>query len=42
MFYIHGIAQDPVVAEDGRLLGFVSRTDLLRALANDPPLDLWG
>ncbi|MDZ4202120.1 MAG: CBS domain-containing protein [Gallionella sp.] len=31
----------PVVGEDGRLLGFVSRSDVLRAVVNDPPLSLW-
>lgn len=32
------------VADDstGQVLGFVSRTDLLRALVTEPPLDLWG
>ncbi|HEY0819610.1 MAG TPA: CBS domain-containing protein [Rhizobacter sp.] len=37
-----GLPGVPVAAEDGQVLGFVSRTDLLRALATDPPLDLWG
>ena len=32
----------PVADESGRLLGFVSRTNLLQALVADPPLDLWG
>jgi CBS domain-containing protein len=31
-----------VAADDGEVLGFVSRTDLLRALTTDPPLDVWG
>ena len=31
----------PVVDEHGRVIGFVSRSDLLRAMVNDPPLDLW-
>lgn len=31
----------PVVGEDGRLLGFVSRSDVLRAVIQDPPLSLW-
>jgi len=31
----------PVADEGGHVAGFVSRTDLLRALASDPPLDLW-
>ena len=37
-----GLPGVPVVDEVGAVLGFVSRTDLLRALATDPPLDLWG
>jgi CBS domain-containing protein len=37
-----GLPGVPVAAEDGHVVGFVSRTDLLRALATDPPLDLWG
>lgn len=32
----------PVVDEAGAVSGFVSRTDLLKALAHEPPLDLWG
>ncbi|WBL64132.1 CBS domain-containing protein [Thauera sp. WB-2] len=36
-----GVDGVPVVGEDGRLLGFVSRSDVLRAVINDPPLSLW-
>lgn len=32
----------PVVDDDGTVLGFISRSDLLRAVAQDPPLDLWA
>lgn len=32
----------PVVDEQGAVIGFVSRTDILRAVVADPPLDLWG
>jgi CBS domain-containing protein len=32
----------PVVDDFGRVIGFVSRTDILRAVVADPPLDLWG
>ncbi len=32
----------PVVAEDGRLTGFISRSDILQAVVHDPPLDLWS
>lgn len=36
-----GVDGVPVVGEDGRLLGFVSRSDVLRAVIQDPPLSLW-
>ena len=31
----------PVVDEQGMVTGFVSRSDILRAVVADPPLDLW-
>ena len=31
----------PITNEGGRLLGFVSRGDILRAVVTDPPLSLW-
>lgn len=37
-----GLPGLPVADDAGALLGFVSRSDLLRAMATDPPLDLWG
>ena len=37
-----GLPGLPVTDEGGRLAGFVSRTDILRAVAADPPLDLWS
>lgn len=37
-----GLPGVPVADAEGVVVGFVSRTDLLRALATDPPLDLWG
>lgn len=37
-----GLPGVPVAGDNGEVLGFVSRTDLLRALATEPPLDLWG
>ncbi|BCO25607.1 inosine-5'-monophosphate dehydrogenase [Rhodoferax lithotrophicus] len=37
-----GLPGLPVVDEQGKVNGFVSRTDILRAVVNDPPLDLWG
>lgn len=37
-----GLPGLPVADDTGRVLGFVSRSDLLRALDHDPPLDLWG
>ena len=36
-----GLPGLPVTDELGRLTGFISRTDILRAVAADPPLDLW-
>lgn len=32
----------PVVDDAGGVVGFVSRTDILRAVVTYPPLDLWG
>jgi predicted transcriptional regulator len=32
----------PVVSEPGHLQGFISRSDLLKALVHEPPLDLWS
>lgn len=32
----------PVVDDEGRLMGFVSRSDILQAIVHDPPLDLWS
>ncbi len=32
----------PVVTEDGLVGGFISRSDILRAVVHDPPLDLWS
>ncbi|MCK6425436.1 MAG: CBS domain-containing protein [Burkholderiaceae bacterium] len=37
-----GMAGLPVVEEGDRLVGWVGRRELLRAVATDPPLDLWG
>lgn len=37
-----GLPGLPVTDEAGRLAGFISRTDILRAVAADPPLDLWS
>ena len=36
-----GLPGLPVVDEQGRVTAFVSRTDILRAVVADPPLDLW-
>ena len=36
-----GLPGLPVTDGDGRVVGFVSRSDILRAVAHDPPLDLW-
>jgi CBS domain-containing protein len=36
-----GLPGLPVVDDEGRVIGFVSRSDILRAVVADPPLDLW-
>ena len=36
-----GLPGLPVTADNGDLRGFISRTDLLRAMVAEPPLDLW-
>ena len=36
-----GLPGLPVVDDEGRVCGFVSRSDILRAVVADPPLDLW-
>ena len=37
-----GLPGLPVTDERGLLVGYVSRTDILRAVVADPPLDLWS
>ena len=37
-----GLPGLPVTDDQGLLAGFISRTDILRAVASDPPLDLWS
>ncbi len=37
-----GLPGLPVVDEGGMVTGFVSRGDIVRAVAHDPPLDLWS
>lgn len=37
-----GLPGLPVVDQQGLVIGFVSRSDILRAVVTDPPLDLWG
>ncbi|MDD5030353.1 MAG: CBS domain-containing protein, partial [Rhodoferax sp.] len=37
-----GLPGLPVVDEVGTVIGFISRSDILRAVVTDPPLDLWG
>lgn len=31
----------PIINENGGLIGFVSRTDIVRAVVHEPPLNLW-
>jgi CBS-domain-containing membrane protein len=37
-----GLPGLPVVDEQGLVTGFISRSDILRAVVTEPPLDLWG
>ncbi|WP_299020881.1 MULTISPECIES: CBS domain-containing protein [unclassified Tepidimonas] len=39
---VTGLPGLPVVSEAGGLIGFVSRSDVLKAVVHDPPLDLWA
>lgn len=36
-----GVDGVPIVNDSSRLVGFVSRSDVLRAVVTDPPLSLW-
>lgn len=38
----NGLPGLPVVDEAGMVTGIVTRGDIVRAVAQDPPLDLWG
>lgn len=37
-----GLPGLPVVDAEGALIGFIARTDILRAVVADPPLELWA
>ena len=37
----HGVDGTPITDDNGRLVGFISRSDILRAVITDPPLSLW-
>lgn len=37
-----GLQGLPVTEVSGPLCGFIARRDIVRAVVNDPPLDLWG
>lgn len=37
-----GLPGLPVTDADGLVIGFITRTDILRAVVADPPLDLWS
>jgi CBS domain-containing protein len=41
VMFAHGVDGTPITSEGGRLVGFVSRSDILRAVITDPPLSLW-
>ena len=36
-----GVGGVPIVNDGGLLLGFISRSDILRAVVTDPPLSVW-
>ena len=38
-YHLHAV---PIVDEQDALIGIVSRSDILRALINDPPLNIWS
>ena len=37
----HGVDGAPIINDTGLLIGFISRSDVLRAVVTDPPLSLW-
>lgn len=37
----HSVSGVPIVNENATLVGFISRSDVLRAVITDPPLSLW-
>ncbi|MDO9601885.1 MAG: CBS domain-containing protein [Rhodocyclaceae bacterium] len=37
----HAVAGVPVTGDNGLLVGFISRSDILQAVVTDPPLSLW-
>lgn len=37
----HGVDGVPIMNDGGGLVGFVSRSNILRAIVTDPPLSLW-
>jgi acetoin utilization protein AcuB len=37
-YHLHSV---PIVDEHDALIGIVSRSDIMRALMNDPPLTMW-
>ena len=37
-----GLPGLPVVDEQGAVTGFISRSDILRAVVANPPLELWA
>jgi len=38
-YHLHGV---PIVDQQDILLGIVSQSDILRAVTNEPPLNMWS
>lgn len=38
-YHLSGV---PIVNDQDSLMGIVSRSDMLRAVTNDPPLNMWS
>ncbi len=41
LFFDERIGSMPIVDEDGKLLGIITRSDILRTIVNQAPIELW-